>query len=459
MAKDLGGFISQVKESYPDEVVEVKRTVRPDQYDVTAILEHLSDESRFPMVHFKSTRNLLGEASEYSVVSNVFATRERCATILDFPRSQSRMPLSLEFARRERMSIKSEVVSKSVAPVKDVVEIGEQVDVRKLPIVRHFHMDLSPVLTMACVMRDPDEGFYDVSFIKNFYREPRKLGTSIHSWHFERLLDKYEKRGEPAPIVTVLGHHPAFFLGSLALVEWGADDYDSIGAFLGEPLRLTPSETWGTDFMVPADAEIVIEGTIPPGVREIADPFGEVTRHYQAQCLRPVTNVTAMTHRSNAILQTIFSGHQGHWNLGGIPKEGSLYNAIQKKLGYVKAVHMPHSGCGRFACYISIEKKREGQAKVVAMEAFTHTPLLQWVIVVDDDIDVFNESDVVWAVLTSVNPKRDVNFIENAYNLFTTAMGNGKVIIDATRPTDIAFPSRIKVPDEAMARIKLEEWL
>src|SRR5678816_1372299 len=111
---------------------------------------------------------------------------------------------------------------------------------------------------------------------------------------------------------------------------------------MNEPLRLTPSETWGENFMVPADAEIIIEGTIAPGVREVCDPFGEGTRHYQAQCLRPVLDVTAITHRDNAILHDVFSGHQEHWNLGGIPKEGGIYNALQNRFGNIVKVHMPY---------------------------------------------------------------------------------------------------------------------
>ncbi len=463
MAKDLSSFINRLKESFPDDVVEVNRTVKPSNYDVTAILEHLTQANRFPLVVFNSAENLLGEKSQFSIVSNVFGTRERCATILDFPRDQYKMPLSLEFAKKERLAIEGKAgtitIARENAPVKEVVDVGDRVDVRKLPIVRHFEMDLEPVMTMVCAMKDPDTGAYDISFVKTPYKEARKLGVAIHSPHLERMLAKYEKRGQPAPIINILGHHPAFYLGSLSLAPWGTDDYAALSSFMGEPLRLTPSETWGRDFLVPADAEIIIEGEIPPGVREILNPFGEVTRHYQAQCLRPIMNVTAMTYRQKAKMQDIFSGHQGHWNLGGIPKEGSIYNAIETKFGNVKAVHLPHSGCGRFACYISIKKQHEGQAKMVAMEALTHTKLLQWVIVVDDDIDVFNEGDVVWAVLTSTNPRRDVDFIDNAHNFFTTAMGHGKVIIDATRPLDIAFPERLRVPEEAMAGIKLEEWL
>jgi 2,5-furandicarboxylate decarboxylase 1 len=459
MPKNLRQYISQLKEQYPEDLAEISRTVRPVEFEVTALLEQLERQQKYPVTHFKSAENLFGEKSNFSLVSNIFATRELCANALDFPRSQAKMPLSLEYAKREREQIKAVEVSSAEAPVKANIQIGEAVDVRTLPIVKHYEMDLSPVITMAIIMKDPDEGFYDMSFIKTFYDGPRRLPVTIHSPHLERILAKYEARGQRAPIINILGHHPAFFLGGLSLSPYGTNDYDAIGAFLGEPVRLTPSETWGSDFMVPADAEIIIEGEVIPGERAIVDPFGEVTRHYQAQCIRPVMEVTAMTHKDNAIMQDIFSGHRGHWNLGGIPKEGSLYNSANRKFGGVRSVHLPYSGCSRFTCYVSMEKGGEGFAKLIGMEMLTSARLLQWCVVVDEDIDPFDETDVMWAVFTQTNPNRDVTVINNARAFFTTAMGNTKVIIDATRPTDIAFPEKIKIPQDAIERMKPEDWI
>lgn len=459
MPKDLGGFIEFVRRRHPHELLEIERCARPNQFEVTAVLEHLTRISRFPMVLFNRCENLRGQESGISIVSNVFARRERCALALDFPPEQAMMPLSLHFSRLEQHRMDPVTVPAGEAPVKEVVLAGDQVDVGDLPIVRHFEMDLGPVLTMTCCMRDPDTGVYDVSFVKTFYKEPRKLGISIHTPHLERILSSYEEKAIPAPVINILGHHPAFSLGSLALTPYGRDDYESIGAFMQEPLRLTPSETWGDRFMVPADAEIIIEGEIPPGVREIVDPFGEVTRHYQAQCLRQVMNVTALTRRRRPIMQDVFSGHEGHWNLGAIPKEGGIYNTLQAKLGNVVAVHMPHSGVGRLACYVSIRKTREGQAKRAALTALNEAVQIQTVVVVDHDVDVFNEKEVIWAALTAVNPQRDVDLIHNINTVFTSSFGFNKLIIDATRPMDVAYPSIIKVPDEAMKRVKLDEWV
>lgn len=460
MAKDLPSFLNLLREQYPQDLETVSRPIKSAEFEVTALLEHLTLERQFPAVMFNNPANVYGNPSEVKLVSNIFATRERCAVALGMNPAECKMPLSLEYARRENVSIPPETISGQV-PVQEVIQTGSAIDVGLLPIVRHFEMDMGPVLTMTCCMKDPDTGSYDISFIKNFYKgKPDYMGVSIHSPHLERIVKRYNELGKPAPIITILGHHPAFYLGSLALTSFERDDYELVGGFLGEPLRVASSITWGEDFLVPADAEIIIEGELLPGVKEVVDPFGEVTRQYQAQCLRQAMQIKAITRKKDAIMQDIFSGHHGHWNLGAIPKEGSVYNSLQSKVGGIKAVHMPLSGIGRLACYISMNKSKDFQPKQAALVAFTEAWTVRAVVVVDEEIDVFNEEDVIWASLTMVNPHKDISLITNAgATVFTSEMGPDKVIIDATKPLNKPFPSTFRVPPAAMDAVDPKEWL
>ncbi|MBV8718008.1 MAG: UbiD family decarboxylase [Chloroflexi bacterium] len=437
----------------------MSREVAPLEFEVTAILEHLEQRREFPAVLFERTRNMHGEPSQFPILSNLWGTRERCAEMLGLPPEQSKRELGLHFAELMRQRIPPAVVKRDDAPVQAHVYQGDQADMWMLPGVRHFEMDLGPVLTMAHVMHAPGEAFYNVTFAKTFPESGRRGGLTIHTPHLSRMLREWERRGERAPIVNILGHHPAFWLGSLSLTGYGNDDYATCGAFVGEPLRLVPSVTWGSDFMVPADAEIIIEAELVPGERTVVDPFGEISRLYQAQELGPVMEVTAITHRDGAILQDVFSGHAEHFILGLIPREGSLLNQLSQRVGNVTAVHLPHSGTGRFVCYVSVHKLNEGHPKHVALEALSISPTFQVVVVVDDDIDVFSEEDVLWAVNTYVDPSRDVDFIRNMGRDSERMMGNGRVLIDATRPTHIAFPSQLRVPASAMQRIRLDDWL
>lgn len=456
MHKSLRTFITEMEMRFPEEVIRVKKQVDPVNFDISALLYQLSQEGKIPITVFEKTKDVKGRPSKFPTAYNLFGSRKRCAAAIGHPVDDCKTALSLEFSKREQMGISPEVVSKESAPVKEVVRVGEEADLTIFPAARYHEWDIGPYFVMACVMRDNESGFYDVSFTKNLIKSPRKATISLLLPHLRRMYEANEAKGLDTRVAIVLGHHPAFYWGSLALTPFGNDDYETIGAFLQEPLRLTPSQTWGDDFLVPADAEIVIEGICPPKIREVQNPFGEISGHYQPQNLKPIVNVTAVTHRRDAILQGVFPGHEAHFNLGGIPKEGSIFNAIKKVTPDVTAVHLPYSGCSRMACYISIKKRREGDAKRVGLVPFVESGQMQFVVVVDDDIDVFNEREVVWSVITSTRATQDIEIIKNISSVHSW---KEKILIDATRPLDVPFPKKIEVPKKALDRVKLAEYI
>lgn len=211
--------------------------------------------------------------------------------------------------------------------------------------------------------------------------------------------------------------------------------------------------------MVPADAEILIEGEVLPHVREIEAPFGEFTGYYGPQRNRWVIEVKAITYRQEAIFQNIFVGHRDTLILGAIPKEGSLFNRIKGMVPTVKSVCLPLSGCGRFNCYISIDKKTDGESKQAALIALGEIDFIKNVIVVDEDIDPFNEEEVMWSVATRVQADEDVDILKNVKGnvLDPSLKGDimtAKMIIDATRPVERPFAARIEVPDDALDRTR-----
>lgn len=463
MAKDLHGFVEQMEASFPGDIVRVEKEVDPAHFDVAAILQHLEDRGEEPMVLFERPLDLRGEASNIPVLVNVFANRRRCAVALDLDPVETDLPLSLGYSELSRHPIEAVVVAREEAPVKELVQTGDDIDTRELPMVIHSEGDYGPCLTMTLAVRDPVSGSYNVSFIKAFYdfEDPTRLRITIHSPDSLRTLGYFEDRDLPMPIVAILGHHPAFYLATTGMTPYESDDYETIGGFLREPLRLVSSESWGDDFLVPADAEVIIEGEVPPGVRMIADPYGDITRQYQSQTLRPVMRIRAITRRRDAIMQDVLAGHRDGMTVGQIPYEGSLYNTLRKRFGdMIVAVHYPFSGSGRLAVYVSIRKTSEGQAKSVALAAVQESRLCQVCVVVDDYIDVFNEADVIWAALVNTDPSRDVDLIRNTMpNSFTTAMGYNKLVIDATRPLDRPMPEMNRVPKEALDRMTLEDYI
>lgn len=458
--RSLGDYLNRIS-TQPDVYRAVSRQVNPVDFGVTAILEQLDQQRRYEAVHFKNPLAVTGEPSEFSLISNLFSTRARIAEMLHLPVDRVGPELGLQYGELVNQRMAPEIIPNAQAPVQEHILQGESATMNVLPIVRHSEMDLGAVLTMAHVMKGPDADFYNVTFAKTFPDSTgRSGGVTIHTPDLSRLLREWQARGKPFPVVNVLGHHPGFWLGALAVTPFGNNEYETIGGFLGHPLRLTPSVTWGDEFLVPADAEIIIEGEMIPGERTVVNPFGEISRQYQAQEFAPVMHVRAITYRTGAILQDVFSGHREHMLLGSIPREGSLQRHLQATTGAVKAVHLPFSGAGRFVCYVSMKKAYEGQPKEVAIQALARVPALQTIIVVDDDIDAFNEEDVMWAVHVYADPDHDVDVLRNLKQPTDyRALGGSRIIIDATRPTNRAFPTKLRVPPQAVDAIRLDEWL
>ncbi|MBI4490330.1 MAG: UbiD family decarboxylase [Deltaproteobacteria bacterium] len=462
--KSLKDFLEQLKTESPTDLLHVEREIAPAQFEVTALLQHLENEKRFPALIFERPLDLRGKPSSFPLLSNLFATRRRCAQALGMTPDDEGLPLSLEYARREESLVPPVTISRREAPVKEIIELGEDANLYKFPVVRHHAMDPAPYIDMTPVMKDPDAGFYNVAFLRNMIKGERKLGIHMsprHNWQIHR---KNEEKNRPTPVAIVISHHPSFYLGGLNVSPFGVDDYARIGAIMGAPLRLTASETWGEEFLVPADAEIIIEGHVLPNVREVEAPFGEFTGYYGPQRLRPVIEVTAITHRRNAIFQHIFVGHRDNWVLGGIPKEGSLFNLIRGIVPTVKAVYFPISGCCRLHCYISIDKKVDGETKQAALAALAGCDFVKHVVVVDSDINIYNEEEVLWAVATRVQGVEDVDLIKNVKGNTldpsqTDDIMTTKMIIDATRPVQRPFAARVEVPKEVLEKIRLEDFI
>jgi len=464
MAKELREFLTEIGKKYPSELASVEKEVNPANFEVTAILQHLENQKRFPMVIFEKPLNGRGQPSGMRLLSNVFASRERCAIALGLPPEKSRVEVGLAYAERENTSIAPIVLMRKDSAVKEVVKAGKDVDLFEYPNVRHHEMDPAPYIDMTVVVKDPERHFYNISFQRTMVQAKDQLGIFMSLRHNLFISRKYEEKKIPVPLIVVVGHHPAFCLGALNLLPFGVDDYHVLGGFMAEPLRLTPSESWGENFLVPADGEIILEGEMLPWEREAEAPFGEFTGYYGPQRYGPVIKVRAITHRKDPIFQHTFVGHRDVSILGGIPKEGGLLNAIKGVVPSVKAVHFPPSGTCRFYAFISLKKTYEGAPKQAALTALAHCDFIKICVIVDEDIDVFNEEEVWWAVATRSQPSEDFDILRRVKGSVLDPSlieedTTSKLIIDATMPLSYPFASRLKVPDEAMERIRLEDFI
>src|SRR4051812_22033074 len=174
-AKSLADYLDQIRDD-PREFKTVSRSVNPMDFEVTAILQHLEDRGEFPTVEFTNPLNMHGEPSKFPILTNLWATRERCAEAIGLPRSKAGFDLGQRFAERVPRKIEPEVVSSDNAPVHANVLQGEKADMWMLPGVRHAEMDLGAAFLMGMVARPPGENFYNVTFVKTFPETGRRGG-------------------------------------------------------------------------------------------------------------------------------------------------------------------------------------------------------------------------------------------------------------------------------------------
>ena len=232
-----------------------------------------------------------------------------------------------------------------------------------------------------------------------------------------------------------------------------------MGSLAGEAMEVVPAETM--DLKVPARAEIILEGEILPFERVDEGPFGEFTGYSLGSRKREVFHVKAVTHRKDAWLQDISVGHIDHLLLSTIPMEANLFRSVKAMVPSVKGVRIP----APFTVYVSIEKKTEGQGKNAILAILGSDLYIKHVIVVDHDIDIFNDQRVQWAVGTRCQADRDVMIISHVggSDLDPSNLKDGvtaKMGIDATaKPRLDTFTPRHRVAKDVFDRLDLKDFV
>jgi UbiD family decarboxylase len=415
-------------------------------HEIMALVLEYERRRRWPVLLFERVRG-----HDIPVVANVVASRQALAFALGVAPAD----LAREYARRLTDRVKPVVLAE--APFHERVERGADVDVTALPIPRYFPGDAGRYLTAGLlVARDPDTGVETEGYHRFQVKGRDRLGVSLHS---RRRMFEYQRRaearGEPLPCAIVLGLHPLVAMGSLAYPPAEVGKFEVVGGLFGEPLEVAPCRT--IDLHVPAQAEIVIEGEILPGVREPEGPFGEFTGYFSRRSTEHVFAVTAIARRARPWFQSIGSGRAGdHITTLGLVREAEIGNALARAIPNVTAVHVPLSGTSSFIAYVAIKQGRPGEAKHVIPIVLGVDHYVKLVIVVDDDIDVFDESEVLWAVATRMQADRDLVVVGGSLGalLDPSADDRGvtaKLGIDATRPFGQPFADKLVMPPETMA--------
>lgn len=444
-AQELRSFVAAYERAFPDEVVRVREPVGIE-HDIMAVVLELERRRRWPILFFEQPRGF-----DIPIVANVLASRRALGFALGVPEDR----VALEYARRLQTRIKP--VEVADAPFRQRVLTGDAVDLTTLPIPEYFPGDAGRYLTAGMlVARDPETGVETEGYHRFQLKGPGRLGVSLHS---RRRMFEYQRRAEargvPLPCAIVLGLHPLISLGSLAYPPPEVGKFEVVGGLLGEPLAVAPCAT--LDLHVPAAAEIVVEGEILPGVREPEGPFGEFTGYFSRRSTEHVFVARALAMRERPWFQSIASGRAGdHITTLGLVREAEIWNALSRTIPNVTGVHVPLSGTSSFIAYVSLRQSRPGEAKQVIPIVLGVDHYLKLVIVVDDDIDVFDESEVLWAVATRMQPDRDLVVISGSLGALLDPSADergvtAKLGIDATRPFGQPFADKLRMSPDKLA--------
>lgn len=392
------------------------------------------------------------------IVSGICSTREDFAEALGTDRNG----IIEKFTKAAASPLPCRPVLPGEAPVKEQI-IREHIDLMKLlPIPVHHEKDSGNYITAGLfIVRDPLTRKQNVSIHRLQVSGKDKLGVLLLPRHTLHLYKQAEEAGRPLECAIVIGVDPVTLLASQASTPFGVDELEIAGALRGEPLEVVRCET--VDIDVPASAEIVLEGKILPHVREPEGPFGEFPKYYGPRSDKEIVQITAVTHRNHPIFYTIVPAGYEHLLLGGIPREASLFQTIRQTVPTVKAVHMSVGGTCRYHAIVSIKKRNEGEAKNAILAALSNSFDIKHVVVVDDEVDIFNMEEVEWAIATRFQAERDLVVVHGAQSSKldpSTDDGVGsKMGLDCTVPLHSEPMRYLRVQIPGMDQIDMEYYV
>ena len=400
----------------PD-VVRVGERVRRELEATKLLLRH----PRNP-VHFSDLEG--GEA-----VGNLWSTRERLATAMDTTADRLLGLL---------MDAQAHPIDANVVEHPDFAKhSSEDFDVRDLPVPKLFPGDAGRYITAGVWVAELG-GARNLSFHRILLLGPKRGVARIVPRHLRHMYDDAVAHGEELRVAVCVGLDPWNLIAGGTSVEYGVDEMRIASrlkqATLGKPLNAARTRS---GLVVPAEAEFVLEGRLTAETHD-EGPFVDAVRTYDRVRKEPVVAFDRLSHVDNPIFHIIVGGLDEHFMFMGMPREPVIHQAVSRAVPHVRAVRLTEGGCAWLHGIVSIRKQHAGDGKNAIMAAFgAHTSMKQ-VTIVDEDIDVYDDRDVEWAVATRFQADRGLVVLHGVRGSSIDPSANdgitAKVGIDATRP-------------------------
>ncbi|MDR4651109.1 MAG: 4-hydroxy-3-polyprenylbenzoate decarboxylase [Nitrosomonas sp.] len=331
----------------------------------------------------------------------------------------------------------------SSAPCQEIVWEGDQVDLGKIPVQTCWPGDVAPLITWGLtVTRGPNKTRQNLGIYRQQVIAPNKV---IMRWlaHRGGALDFRDfclrNPGQPYPVAVALGADPATILGAVTPVPDTLSEYQFAGLLRGSKTEVV--KCLGNDLQVPASAEIVLEGAIHPDETALEGPYGDHTGYYNEQETFPVLTIERITMRRDPIYHSTYTGKPpDEPAILGVALNEVFVPLLQKQFPEITDFYLPPEGCSYRMAVVSMKKQYAGHSKRVMfgvwsfLRQFMYT---KFIIVTDDDIDIRDWKEVIWAITTRVDPARDTLIVENTpidYLDFASPISGlgGKMGLDAT---------------------------
>ncbi len=470
--RDLRDYIEKTKKMGECRVVEGADW----DLEIGTVSAWQGETGKSPLLLFD---NIKGYPAGYRVATNLFNTPKRIALALGLSKPVEGMDLVKAWRDRDSDSKMLPPVEVATGPIKENVHTGKDVDVYEFPTPRWHELDGGRYIGTAhmVVTRDPDEGWVNFGAYRTQIQD--KTTVTIHmnnSKHAGIMRRKYWAKGLSCPIAIVIGEEPMLWAASYTPLPWGVSEYDYAGFLKGSPIEVTRGVT--TDLPIPASAEIVLEGEMPPPEVDSRQegPFGEWTGCYAGgKAPVPVMKIKSILHRNNPILMGAPpSKFVSHYTLArDTHRAAAIWDELDAKLPGIKGVWNVDDAGGMPIVIVSVHQLYAGHAMQVGLSVasgIVASHQISWIIIVDDDIDPSNISEVLWAMGQRCDPEIGIHVIPqgrtsrlkpsvSAAKKASGDLTQGMAIIFACTPyTSIkdAAP-RITISDENLRKAK-EKW-
>lgn len=429
-----------------DQLVRIKKPVNP-KFELAGIVSKL-DKGK--AVLFESVNE-----SKIKVAANVLGTRYRIALSIN--------------AKNENMI--QERINDAIRNKSEITNIDHSNNWQKnsknlydLPIVTHFEKDSGAFITSSLVIaKDKETGNQNLSTHRLLRLDKKSMAIRmVEGRHLHKCFTSAKEHGEDLPVSIVIGAHPAVSVAAAYQAPYGENELKIANSLMDN--RLSMIKLPGTGLYIPKDTEILLEGRILAD-ETAEEQMVEMLRTYDIKRRQPIFELDKIYLTDDPIYHDILPGYGEHRLLMGLPIESKLFHSVKDVVSGTRAVHLTDGGSNWLVAVIQISKKLEGEPKNAILAAFAGHPSLKIAMVVDDDIDPTNPTEVEYAISTRCQADKDLLIIPNSKgssldpssdqnNLLTTKMG-----IDATA-TLLKSKDRFeiaKIPKQD--KIKLSDYL